>query len=526
MTINFAPPRTSRRSLIGIGAGSLMSASVLPAWALGNASNPFTQGVASGDPSSDGFVLWTRLAPDPLAPDGLGGIVGEHPARWEVANDEEMHVIVARGAATAADTFNHALHVEVGGLKPGRPYWYRFHARGWESPVGRTRTLPHPGADLDRLRIAFVSCSNWEEGWFTAYSRIVDEDPDLVIFLGDYIYEYNNKGKKAEGRVRLHVGPEATDLASYRLRYSLYRTDPDLQRLHAAVPALMTWDDHEVENDYAGQWSEHRDVEPHTFLARRRAAYQVFYENMPLRARSKPVADRMRVYDRFRFGNLVEMPILDGRQYRDREACPKGDFQGGHVVPEICTERSDPARTMLGLPQERWLFEGFQRSEARWNIVAQDLLIAALLQQGTDGTVGHWTDGWDGYPACRARMLDAVKASGMRNPVFFGGDIHSFWTTDLKADFAKPESETVATEFVGGSISADAPPYEPFAAFLPRNPHVKFFDSRAHGYMTADITPKSLTTRFRAVDRIQKDAPATTLAAFAVEDGKAGAVRL
>ncbi len=339
---------------------------------------------------------------------------------------------------------------------------------------GTTRTLPLANAALERLRVAFVSCSNWEEGWFTAYSRITDEDPDLVVFLGDYIYEYNNKGRKAEGRVRLHVGPEAADLASYRLRYSLYRTDPDLQRLHASVPALMTWDDHEVENDYAGKWSEHANVPRTNFCPGGGPLTRYSMKTCRCGGVPRSGATACRSMDRFRIGSLVEMPILDGRQYRDRQACPKGDFQGGHVVPETCTERTDPARTMLGSAQERWLFDGFRHSDAQWNIVAQDLLIASLIQQGSDGTVGHWTDGWDGYPACRTRMLEAVKSSGMRNPVFFGGDIHSFWTTDLKADFSRPDSETVATEFVGGSVSADAPPYEPFAAFLPKNPHVKY----------------------------------------------------
>ena len=515
----------SRRTLLRhtAGAAGLAAASGLPAWA--GDGFPFTQGVASGDPAPDGFVIWTRLAPRPLEPDGRGGIAGDVTVRWEVAEDEAMRSVVARGAQTADDRFNHSVHVEVGRLKPNRPYWYRFTAQGAQSPVGRARTTPRPDQALERMRFAFVSCSNYEEGWFTAYRRIAEEAPDLIVFLGDYIYEYNNKGQKAAGRPRLHVGPEATDLASYRLRYALYRSDPDLQALHASAPALMTWDDHEVENDYAGQWSEHPDTPPDAFLKRRAAAYQVYYENMPLRARSRPEGADMRVYDRFRFGRLVEMPILDGRQYRSMGACPTPTWRGGHVVPASCSERNDPARTMLGFEQERWLADGFRRSDARWNIVAQDLLVASFLQQGKDGVIGHWTDAWDGFPACRTRVLDAVAGSGMKNPVFVGGDIHSFWTTDLKADFADPNSRTVATEFVGGSITADAPAYEQFARFLPQNPHVKYFESRAHGYVFVDVTPARMETRFVAVDRLQRDATASTLAAFVVEDGKAGAVR-
>ncbi len=521
------PPTHDRRRVLGLTAGALGLSAVatLPAWAKGTGVDPFTQGVASGDPVADGFVIWTRLAPDPLQPDGRGGIAGDVPVRWEVATDETMREVVAHGVAAAGDGFNHSVHVEVSGLKPDRRYSYRFMALGAASPVGRTRTTPNTNAAVDRMRFAFVSCSHWEEGWFSAYRRIADEQPDLIVLLGDYIYEYNNSGQKAVGRPRLHVGPEATDLASYRLRYALYRTDPDLQALHASAPVLATWDDHEVENDYADQWSEHPSTPPDAFLKRRAAAYQVFYENMPLRPRSLPNGPDMRVYDRLRFGRLVEMPILDGRQYRSMGACPTPTWRGGHVVPASCSERNDPSRTMLGVEQERWLTEGFRRSDAQWNIVAQDLLVAAFLQQGKDGVIGHWTDAWDGFPACRTRVLDAVAASRVKNPVFVGGDIHSFWTTDLKADFNDPKSKTVATEFVGGSITADAPSYEGFAKFLPDNPHVKYFESRAHGYVSVDVTPGQMDTRFMAVDRLQKNAPASVLAAFVVEDGRPGAMR-
>ncbi len=516
-----------RRRVITLAAGALGLSAVtsLPSWARSAANDPFTQGVASGDPVPDGFVIWTRLAPDPLQPDGRGGIAGAVPVSWEVAADQTMAKVVARGSAMADDRFNHSIHIEVEGLKPDRPYWYRFTAQGATSPIGRTRTTPEPAAAAERMRFAFVSCSNWEEGWFSAYRRIADEQPDLIVLLGDYIYEYNNKGERAAGRPRLHIGPEATDLASYRLRYALYRTDPDLQALHASAPVLATWDDHEVENDYADQWSAHPSTPPDAFLKRRAAAYQVFYENMPLRPRSVPNGPDMRVYNRLRFGRLVEMPLLDGRQYRSMGACPTPTWRGGHVVPASCSERNDPSRTMLGFEQERWLADGFQRSDAQWNIVAQDLLVAAYLQQGKDGVIGHWTDAWDGFPACRTRVLDAVAATHVKNPVFIGGDIHSFWATDLKADFKDPKSQTVATEFVGGSITADAPPYENFAKFLPDNPHVKYFESRAHGYVSVEVTPARMDTRFMAVDRLQQNAAASPLAAFVVEDGRAGAMR-
>jgi len=233
----------------------------------------------------------------------------------------------------------------------------------------------------------------------------------------------------------------------------------------------------------------------------------------------------MRVYDRLRFGDLMEVSVLDGRQYRTIQPCALPSSRRGHVADPACTERTDPSRTMLGFEQERWLYDGFRSSRARWNVIAQDLLVATFDQQDSKtGVVGHWTDGWDGYPATRTRMLKAVAESGVRNSVFLGGDIHSFWTTDLKADFDDPASPTVATEFVGTSVTSDGPNYDSFAAMLPRNPHVKFFDSRPRGYVSVDLTPERMETRFRAIsDRRDPQATVSTLKRFVVEDGRPGA---
>ncbi len=519
------PSAISRRAAIGYGAAALIGAHAAPSWARSQARNPFTLGVASGDPVPDGFVIWTRLAPDPVAPDGLGGMTGAAAVRWEVASDDAMRHVVANGETTTDAVFAHSVHVEVANLQPNRPYWYRFAAMGEQSAVGRARTAPRPGQAIDRLQFNFASCSNWEQGYFSAYRHMADEAPDFTVFLGDYIYEYTNEGPKAVDLVRRHGAPDAVDLPGYRNRYALYRTDPDLQALHAVTPALMTWDDHEVENDYADQWSENPYTPPDAFLRRRAAAYRAFYEHMPLRPMSLPHGPDMRVYDRFRFGDLLEMPILDGRQYRSKQPCELPQWRGGHVAPPSCTERDDPSHTMLGFEQERWLIEGFKRSNARWNIVAQDVIVASLIQTGKDGTVGHWTDAWDGFPACRTRVLDAVKGSAIKNPVFIGGDIHSFWTNDLKADFADPASETIATEFVGGSITANAPPYESFARDLPKNPQVKFFDSRVHGFVSVDLTPERMKTRFQAIsERRDPKASVSTLKTFVVETGKTGAM--
>ena len=318
----------------------------------------------------------------------------------------------------------------------------------------------------------------------------------------------------------------ATTLPTYRNRYAQYRLDPDLQRLHAQVPSLVTWDDHEVENDYADQWSQWF-VEPARFLQQRAAAYQAFYEHMPVRPiLSHPEGPVMRVYDRFTFGNLIEISMIDGRQYRSREACygppNKG---GGHVETNAsCPERLDPGRSMMGFAQEYWLGSALAHTKAQWNVIAQDVLMAQYkeIQKGVEG---FWTDDWDGYPANRTRLLKRIADTRVSNPVVIGGDVHSFFANDLKLDFDDPASPIVATEFVGTSISSYALPYEVLAQTLPDNPHVHFFESRKRGYVSVDLDRKVMAVRMRVVsDAHDPNADISTLKTFAVENGKPGIV--
>ena len=516
----------NRRKLIGL------SGAIAANWTVGrrfarsaSGGYPFTLGVASGQPSPDGFVLWTRLAVLPLAPDGLGGMSEPTSVIWEVAADEAMRNVVRTGTVEAYSRWAHSVHIEVTDLEPGRPYWYRFIALGEASPVGLARTAPMPDTKLASMRFAFASCSNWQVGYFSAYRHMAGENPDLVIFLGDYIYEHTYANASAHKVVRKHDGSTAIDLTGYRNRYALYHTDPDLQALHTAAPCLMTWDDHEVENDYANEWSERMEIAPENFLRRRAAAYQAYYEHMPLRIRSMPQGNGLRLYDGFRFGNLVSFSVLDGRQYRTKQPCEVPPWRHGHVASESCTDRLDPERTLLGAQQERWLFDEFRRSEAAWNVIAQEQLVAHLRQRNRDGASGYWTDGWDGYPVTRQRVLDSIKATRLNNPVFIGGDIHSFWTTDLKADFANPSSATVATEFVGTSITSDPPPRETTLAVLPDNPHIRFFESRHRGYVAVDLTRDRMETRMQIIsDRRDPKATVSTLKRFVVESGRAGAI--
>ncbi len=537
MKIARPQPQISRRSFLATSAGLIAAPSILraavpgPKWV----SDPFSLGVGAGSPSSDGFVLWTRLAPepenyDPAMPAGMVG--GPVPVSYEIAEDPGLKTIVKRGKAIADPDYAYSVHAEIGGLRPARPYWYRFTSGSAVSATGRATTLPAPQSTPGRLNFGFVSCSDYEHGYFSAYRHLAEEQPDVVLFLGDYIYEYVDMrpmgldGGRPANLVRRHSeNAEARTLPGYRNRYAQYRLDPDLRKLHAETTCIVTWDDHEVQNDYANQASQDFD-DPATFLLRRAAAYRAFYEHMPLRPRSHPDGAMMRLYDRYRFGDLAEISMLDGRQYRSREACyapPKNG--GGHLETNAsCPERLDPARSMIGTAQETWLYDGLAQSRARWNVIAQDVMMAEFRQRNAAGETAFWTDDWNGYPQNRARLLQHINDSRVSNPVVIGGDIHSFWTNDLKLDFADAASPAVATEFVGGSITSHAPSYDVFAKDLPANPHVKFFDSRVHGYVSVTLERGRMETRFRAVsDATDPNAGISTLKSFVVETGKAGA---
>lgn len=525
-------PITRRRVIAGLGAGAagLIAAPAIigpaPAETRRWRTDPFSLGVASGAPRPDGFVLWTRLAPDPLSanPETPGGMTGGDVAvDYEIASDEGMRDIVRRGTAAAEAAFAWSVHADVTGLQPGRSYWYRFLSGDAASRVGRAMTSIPAGTPVDRLRFGFVSCANYERGYFSAYRHLADESPDMVLYLGDYFYEYVEQNRPT---VRTHSdGIEAATLPTYRNRYAQYRTDPDLQRLHAAAPSLVTWDDHEVSNDYAGKWSQFDD-EPELFLRRRAAAYQAFYEHMPVRPiLSRPDGPVMRIYDRFTFGDLLEVSMIDGRQYRSREACyaPPNRLRGHAVTDENCPERRADGRTMLGFGQEQWLGLGLARAKATWNVIAQDVLMAQLREKQPDGSIGFWTDDWNGYPASRQRLLARIAQTKVSNPVIIGGDIHAFFANDLRVDFDDSNSPVVATEFVGTSITSDGPSYDMFNGFLPDNPHIRFFESRKRGYVSVDVDAKQMTTRMRVIsDVADPEASVSTLRTFAVENGRPG----
>ncbi len=479
---------------------------------------PFSLGVASGYPMPGGFMLWTRLAPEPDAPGG-----GMHravvPVRWEVARDEKFAQVVAAGTAQATPEWGHSVHVEVNGLEPSRVYWYRFAAGDAGSPAGRARTAPGEAARVERLRFAFASCQQYEQGFYGAWRHAAADDLDLVAFLGDYIYE----SSWGRNHVRKHTGTEPHTLEEYRARYALYKGDADLQAAHAASAWICTWDDHEVENDYANDRSENADP-PEWFLARRAAAYKAYYENMPLRPEMVPLGPNARLYKRVAFGGLVNFHLLDDRQFRSPQACPRPGRGGANVVdPATCTELADPGRSMLGDAQERWLEAGLKGSRAQWNVLAQQTTMAQLDQQAGPGRAA-WTDGWDGYPAARGRLIDALGDPAVANPVVIGGDVHMAFVNDLRRDFDQPATPVVASEFVGTSITSQARSQASVERLLPDNPHIRFAEARYRGYTRVEVTPARMSVELRGLDSAaRRDSACSTRATFVVEDGRPGA---
>jgi alkaline phosphatase D len=397
---------TSRRHFLG-GSLAVLSAGASPRW-LGAAvprfdRDPFTLGVASGYPTDQSVVLWTRLAPSPLEPGG-GVPPVIVPVEWEIAADDKMQRIVQRGTYFASPDWAHSVHVEPAGLEPAREYWYRFIAGGYRSPIGRTYTAPRVGAPQARLRIAVASCQQYEHGYYTAYRQMMADNVDLIVHTGDYIYEMS----WGESKVRAHGSPECYTLEDYRARYALYKSDPHLAAAHASCPWLVTWDDHEVDNDYAGAVSEENDP-PELFLARRAAAYRAYYEHMPLPRRAVPSGAHMRLYAQRAFGDLVALHMLDQRQYRSPIACPPPGRRGAWSVSN-CPELQDSSRTKLGAAQEEWLFAALGSSRARWNLLAQGTVMAHIDEDPGPGHT-YWTDGWNGYPAARDRLVNFLAES-------------------------------------------------------------------------------------------------------------------
>lgn len=431
---------------------------------------------------------------------------------WRVAEDEGMRKVVKRGKTMAVPALAHSVHVEVAGLRPDRWYWYDFRAGSEVSPLGRTRTAPGAGAMPAALKYAFASCQHWETGYFTAYQHMAAENPDLVVHLGDYIYE----GSPRPGNPRQHNSAEIVSLSDYRNRHALYKTDKDLQQMHARAPWIVTWDDHEVDNNYAGDAAEDKQTRQQ-LLERRANAYQAYYEHMPLRAAATPKGSGMLLYRNVGWGGLANFTVLDTRQYRTDQPC--GD---GRKAP--CPATYDPAATLLGPEQHAWMERQLSESKTAWNILAQQVLMAKIDFKRGDGELLSM-DQWSGYEACRKRVLQFLGERRIPNPVVITGDIHSNWACDLKADWQNEKSATVGVELVGTSITSGgdgADAMKGIEDVYAENPHLKWHSSR-RGYVSCTVTPKQTRADYRVVPYVSRTgAPASTARSFVVESGRPG----
>jgi alkaline phosphatase D len=476
--------------------------------------DPFSLGVASGDPTSTGFALWTRLAPRPLEPEG-GLPRAKIEVNWELGSDLAMTNIVRSGTSTATPQLGHSVHVEVDGLDPDRWYWYRFRAGDATSTIGRARTMPAESASPERLRMAFASCQHYEQGLFTAYERMAQDDLDIVIHLGDYIYEYAGTDR----RVRKHSGAETRSLDDYRIRYAQYRTDPHLQQMHARCPWIVTPDDHEVDNNYANAISEERNVDPVDFLERRARAYQVYYEMMPLRRRSLPRGPSMRLYRSVKFGRLAEFQVLDTRQYRTDQ--PNGDRRSPLNEFALSVRNS-----MLGSEQAGWLQSRLLASQATWNVLAQQVMMGMVHYRSSSGEAVYSMDQWPGYAHTRIALVKFLAERRVPNPVVLTGDIHSNWVNDLRVDDRQADSPVVATEFVGTSISTGGNGYDKARnqdRLLSDNPCVQFHNGQ-RGYVRCTITPRNWRSEYQVLEQVTTaGGRAMTKASFVVENGNPGA---
>ncbi|MGV9212291.1 alkaline phosphatase D family protein [Micromonospora sp. RB23] len=502
--------RLSRRIFVLSGLAAAGAAATPWQSARAAAPYPFKLGVASGDPAPDSVVLWTRLAPSPLNADGQGGMAdADVTVEWQVSTTDRFSSLVASGSVAARYADAHSVHVVAGGLAADSDYYYRFRAQGQISPVGRTRTAPAPGTFGRDLVMAFASCAHYEAGYYTAYRRMAEENPGLILHLGDYIYE----GGVNTSAVRQHVGAEIVSLADYRRRYALYKSDPDLQAAHAAAPWLVVPDDHEVENNYANM--VRADSSPTLtaaqWTARRTAAYRAYYENMPLRPASAPSGNSIGLYRRVRWGQLATFHMLDTRQFRDDQACGDGW--------KVCADADLASRSLTGAAQEAWLLDGLAQHYGTWDILGQQVFFARQL----DATGAANMDAWDGYRASRSRIQTGWQQRAVRNPLVLTGDVHKSWANELKADYANPSSATIGTELVCTSITSTG--NGTGSTTIPNaaaNPHLKFYSDR-RGYVRTTISRSQVRADFRAVNTVtEHGAAASTVRSFVILDGQPG----
>jgi len=495
-------------------AASTLSASALGATRLARVTaNPFYLGVASGDPRPDSVVIWTRLARETLG----NALSSNEPVAvdYEIAETANFSTIYRKGSAAALPELGYSVHLDLQGLNPGKEYYYRWMLGGEVSNVGRTKTAPALDATTESFRFGFASCQQYEHGYFTALDHMAKERFDLIVHLGDYIYEET----WGANNVRHHNAPEIYTLDDYRARYELYKQDPDLQAAHASAPWAVTWDDHEVDDNYANAIAVDEQT-PKQLLIRRAAAYQAFYEFMPIRLPSGRQGASMQIYRPLQFGTLMDMTILDTRQYRNDQACGDG-------MKPSCDQHREPNRTLLGEAQKDWLFKRLRTSGSTWNVMAQQVMMGRLLRRNEQEEEMFLMDIWDGYPDERDELLARLKSAQTPNPIVLTGDIHSNWVNNILSDFSNESSEVIATEFVGTSITSGGDGSDASntaAQTLSDNSHVKFYN-RQRGYVSCYLSKDLWQSDYKILDKVSEPGhPIRTRASFVVEAGNPGAL--
>ncbi|MFF1606661.1 alkaline phosphatase D family protein [Amycolatopsis sp. NPDC058278] len=517
--------QVNRRKVLlgGLAAVTATAASAaLPSWANARTTaaappirDPFQLGIASGDPLPDSVVLWTRLAPSPLNSDGFGGMPdATYAVDWEIANDEAFSSVVQRGSVNAVSASGHSVHIEPIGLQPAREYFYRFKSSGYISPVGRTRTAPAAGAAVNQLKYCFSSCQHWEEGYFHAYKGIVADDPDLVLFLGDYIYEKkSNRTAQDRNPRRLALPDDATTLAQYRARHAQHKTDADLQAAHAIAPWIVVFDDHEVMNDWNGTTSP-------APAARKAAGFQAFYENTPIRSTAKPNGASIQLYRQLMWGNLARFHMLDTRQYRSAQVVdPAGD------AGPACADTRNTSRSILGATEEAWLLKQFESHPATWDFLGQQVFFATRDNDGNKATC-EGNDSWQGYEASRNRIQQGWVDRKVANPVVLTGDVHRHWAADLRLDYFDHSAPVVGSELVTTSVTSNSDNAgDPSAAWYANNPHVKYCKGE-RGYVRVTTTPSEMRADFMTTSDVSVYDPASVVikndVSYVVQAGKPG----
>jgi len=486
----------SRRTFLGAGTAAALCAPAIVRAQGFFLSYPFQLGVAAGDPSPDGFVIWTRLAPEPLGVHG-GMPMSAIPVKWEVAEDQYFTKMVRDGEEQARPELGHSVHVELAGLQPDRPYWYRFRAGGERSITGRARTLPALSASPAALRFGVAGCQNWEDGYFTAFRHLAAEDLAFVYHYGDYIYEYRgNPVRPGRGgdlivAVRLHEGQALYDLADYRRRYGQYKSDPDLQRAHAAHAWFNTFDDHEIDDNWASD-ADNRGTPAELFRTRRAAALQAWYEHMPVRRASMPRYGAAAFHRSARYGDLAEINFLDTRQYRTNQPCEDG-------FKPACPGVRDQAAAVLGAEQEAWLARNLSRRQTRWNCLAQQIMMMSLDRRTRDEPEKILNlDSWAAYEVPRARLLARMR--GLDNVVVLTGDEHQNYAGLLEHEGRVVAAEIVSTSIASGGDGSDLRPGSD--RLLAGNPQLKFINDQ-RGYVVCDVGRDAWRADFMTMDKVQ-----------------------